>query len=176
MRRLIIPSWLIFAAVGLLWLNSYRGSNTFYWFGGGRAFALDCYAGEFSLWAGEAPTATQPVYGRTFYGPRNSYTTTGVPVINAGGSEVWLLGFGMTDQRRFPCAPPLPVPYVRGVVIPFWFPALLSAVAAVWVTRRYNTRSLRRRQGLCEACGYDLRASADRCPECGAPIKLVVTG
>lgn len=53
--------------------------------------------------------------------------------------------------------------------VPFWFAALVFGAAPLpiwWFTGR--KRWLRRRQGLCLNCGYDLRATAGRCPECGA--------
>jgi hypothetical protein len=52
---------------------------------------------------------------------------------------------------------------------------LTTLAAAVVLTVRAFHRNdpLRRRRALagkCEACGYDLRASHDRCPECGAAL------
>jgi hypothetical protein len=53
------------------------------------------------------------------------------------------------------------------VGIPYWFLALLPLVFfGVWV--RYTRRQRRRRRaGRCLECGYDVRATPDRCPECG---------
>ena len=64
------------------------------------------------------------------------------------------------------------------LTIPFFLPLGLSvvlAIASLWATRAC-TRG-RANAGVCRACGYDLRASKDRCPECGTPIpsKLAAT-
>jgi hypothetical protein len=57
------------------------------------------------------------------------------------------------------------VPYA-GIAIATAVPPLLWAGARVG---RARLRSRRERLGLCLACGYDLRHSSMRCPECGAP-------
>ena len=56
------------------------------------------------------------------------------------------------------------------MAIPFWAPTILSLVLgipAIVVARRSATRAYRRKHRLCIGCGYDIRESKERCPECG---------
>jgi hypothetical protein len=54
------------------------------------------------------------------------------------------------------------------VVVRDWALATLFALAPALWGRRYLSARHRRRSGACRSCGYDLRASPGRCPECGA--------
>lgn len=72
-----------------------------------------------------------------------------------------------SPTRRSPRA--IHLSYVRVTSVRLLPVMVLSALlpglwALLWVRRRRAARP-----GCCAACGYDLRASPERCPECGAP-------
>ncbi len=78
-------------------------------------------------------------------------------------------GFGAAVNARAGSAR---LPYAREVVVPHWFIVLATAVLPLlWATRhirRSRMSACRAEAGLCLTCGYDLRGTPDRCPECGA--------
>lgn len=52
------------------------------------------------------------------------------------------------------------------LIVPHWMLAIAASVLpGVWMFKRMRAR--RRIAGRCSNCGYDLRATPERCPECG---------
>jgi hypothetical protein len=75
------------------------------------------------------------------------------------------VGFALDNVRYQTCQ-------LRGFACPYWFITLLTAIlpAARLVGCWRRARRLRMRPGICQYCGYDCRATPDRCPECGSRI------
>jgi hypothetical protein len=56
------------------------------------------------------------------------------------------------------------------VTLPMWFFCAISAVIPMGWSIGHVRRRWRRETGRCLACGYDLRETPYRCPECGITI------
>lgn len=56
------------------------------------------------------------------------------------------------------------------ISVGLWVPALLCLAGGCVSFFHGRRRRNRKKLGLCLKCGYDLRASEERCPECGAGI------
>jgi hypothetical protein len=54
------------------------------------------------------------------------------------------------------------------IEFPIWLPALLGSPAGAAWAEIFFRRRFRFADGLCARCGYDLRATPHRCPECAA--------
>lgn len=69
--------------------------------------------------------------------------------------------------------PPTALSSFHAIMIYPWRLAIIFGILPIpWMLSYPIRRRLyRRRQNLCLSCGYDVRASIDRCPECGKPIR-----
>jgi hypothetical protein len=74
------------------------------------------------------------------------------------------LGLGHVSQT-FPAAAGSRATVIS---VPFWAVAVVTVTMPLFALRRRVRDRRLIREGRCRACGYDLRATPGRCPECGA--------
>lgn len=73
-------------------------------------------------------------------------------------------GFGGWKTRWLPDFARSP----RYLYVPLWIPGALFGLAFFGGhSLHHHRRRSRKKLGLCLKCGYDLRGSEERCPECG---------
>jgi hypothetical protein len=190
LNLLTVLSLLLCVATAVIWWRGYRVTDALYlrWPDGPR-ISLDSRNGEVSVVVQRRQSGT----GIDFYGgpPVAPDSRAGQVSAVVQRRQSWLPSF------RYYCGPRLDYPVraqlraqppgndrdrVRFlgfalrtsswgkwwlVTIPTWFAAAATLVfPGVEVARR--VRKLRRAAArTCAVCGYDLRATPDRCPECG---------
>jgi hypothetical protein len=156
-RRLLsiasVLSLLLCVASTALWIRSYLVHDTIGSVQKSRARELHLCRGQFVYLWGPTPLRD------TRWGWQQSLPSGEAP--QSGSGFYWALR---------------PVMGPKAIGAPCWLLVLISAIPPWRWLAVQRRRINRKRMGLCLACGYDLRASKDRCPECGTPIPVQTVG
>lgn len=155
-------SLLLFLAITSMAVRSYWAADSYEWWpedwGVGELWGCSshgCVA--FGRWAGPVSNHFEGYHSDE---PRS--LVEGLTNANPNDTRLILPAIGLAylhfDHE-------IEVSYV--VVFPFW---LMLTGTAVMPLCWYRTTRCRAKAGYCTSCGYDLRASKDRCPECGMPF------
>ena len=176
-------SLLLCSAMAVLWVRSYFWADTYLGHAGhwtavamsnrGRA-SLECFRADLPNFPRQTP-ARSGYLRLVSHSPRAQSGDPGVRhqagafgfswYLSDGGMVVRRTGMGQTIRTFFN--------QQRDGSVPHWFAMLVfGALPASWLSGWRRQR--RRRQWIetnrCSRCGYDLRATTDRCPECGTAV------
>src|SRR5205814_183626 len=167
----------LFAIFCVAWPMTYTAGYTGAVLWNRWAVLLDTCRGEVSLWVSQviAPTDHRPHYLQMIY-DRNEAATTEEWFLASKADKSGFAGLHfayvlVAEDMVQPISQNVPPgKYAHGMTLPLW---LLCALTGIWPTLRaiHGMKAERGKQrlaqGLCPRCGYDLRATPERCPECG---------
>jgi hypothetical protein len=185
-RILAATSLLLLLGVLALWLRSYWVEDDV-WLVTYAPYAKGDYRHEYGLtvWRGRVKLACQRCVPWDYLNePRFSWSHYPTDAGGMGSFEFHggrtTLGFGTLSfdvERGGTHGDNEEKDRERDVLFPLWFVALLLAIPpAAWARGAWKrTRGVHRaRLGLCTNCGYNLRATPDRCPECGLAVPQTI--
>jgi hypothetical protein len=162
---LSVLSLVLWIATLALWVRSDRSTDVIYYSAWSSGITILSTRGRVDLihfpyvpdakLAGFVPSFHTSPFDE-FHGVGSHSLDLMVP--DSGG---WFLGFGFIAGNS------LQYRRVRAIWCPHWFLVLLFAILPAFYLRGMLRSRRRHREGLCPVCGYDRRATPDRCPECG---------
>ena len=171
LRRFPLLRILLAALIGWLWVRSHYKSDVL------AIFLRQGYASGLVSDRGKAVV----FHTNISFGDRRAFTYDRLTMPNEEFDDLRTMLYH---------TPPLPTPVVGTLIgrkgpdafemlpgskyqyvgIPYWMLAvlcglpLLLGLRTFWLRRKWGTA------GICGGCGYDLRATTDRCPECGKSV------
>jgi hypothetical protein len=177
MRRMFlmcawVVSVLLVGCLAVSWGMSFRRADWVTWTGNRLSFGVSSSRGELALRVERRLLPRQPWVDASPFGLRH-VSLVPAPEFRRGFGRSQVAGFGWTrGGARLMTTPPTPVQTSDTILVPHWAGLLLcSLLPAIHLRRRIRTM---RTPGACASCGYDLRATRYRCPECGTPVPTVV--
>ena len=121
-------------------------------------------------------TASTPAEGRDWFDgyfkehpagwTRQTHLPWGYPAVTSAAPPSLQWGGVVVSTEPWPGMGLQSYPCFR-MALPFWLLATAFATPPVAAAYRRWRRHHRSKHNRCRACGYDLRATPDRCPECG---------
>ena len=183
-RTFLAITTILALATAILWWQTYppdHGYGLRYQTTDGRNFAVFSYHGCLLLYDVRIPTTTPCwILDWDGYDAIQKWDAASIVRDDADrqnlrgtGTNIHLLGFRLFNLhdlysiRQFGLEP-YPGP-ARGILLPYWSITALLTLPLAFAVWRSIKRKSHHNTGLCPICGYDLRASPTRCPECGAP-------
>lgn len=172
LRRLFtfasVISLIMCIATVVLWVRSYRQLDSMELLSGYRAYLVECSAGQITVLLCSKGPWQSPF---AMPGHPEFRLSNHVQMIDYTGEIPSRLGFGHRNLyivlERGDTVPMVTISLFR---FPYPLLMMIFLLTPAWWCAGRIYRSPQATMCHCIVCGYDLRATPDRCPECGTPI------